>query len=153
MTFLSHYPEHGVGERPDDVSLITLSDGVIVISRVLPLQHRAEAQDERYFACRGPPSCFNNISIVKQDQICLTSVRECCDFYAMLSQSWQGYACTTSAMDWAAAFGQVKVVKWLSENRTEGCTKDAMGEGLNARVRSQARAERDLAFATNDGPH
>lgn len=31
-------------------------------------------------------------------------------------------------MDWAAAFGQTDAVKWLSENRTEGCTKDAMGE-------------------------
>lgn len=40
----------------------------------------------------------------------------------------QGHECTTNAMDWAAAFGQTEAVKWLSENRTEGCTKDAMGE-------------------------
>ncbi len=31
-------------------------------------------------------------------------------------------------MDWAAAFGQTEAVRWLSENRTEGCTNDAMGE-------------------------
>lgn len=32
-------------------------------------------------------------------------------------------------MDWASAFGQLVVVKWLSKNRHEGCTTDAMGEG------------------------
>lgn len=44
--------------------------------------------------------------------------------------SSQGHECTTNAMDWAAAFGQTEAVKWLSQNRAEGCTKDAMGEGL-----------------------
>ena len=46
----------------------------------------------------------------------------------------QGHRCTTNAMDWAAAFGQTDIVRWLSENRTEGCTKDAMGEGQWVRV-------------------
>ena len=31
-------------------------------------------------------------------------------------------------MNWAAAFGQLETVKWLSENRSEGCTEDAMGK-------------------------
>lgn len=31
-------------------------------------------------------------------------------------------------MNWAAAFGKLEVIKWLSESRTEGCTTDAMGE-------------------------
>ncbi|CAN0285764.1 unnamed protein product [Ascophyllum nodosum] len=39
----------------------------------------------------------------------------------------QGHSCTTNAMNWAAAFGQLETVKWLSENRSEGCTEDAMG--------------------------
>ena len=29
-------------------------------------------------------------------------------------------------MDYAAQFGHLDVVKWLHENRTEGCTTDAM---------------------------
>jgi len=33
---------------------------------------------------------------------------------------------TTDAINWAAENGQLKVVKWLHENRTEGCTKWAM---------------------------
>ena len=34
--------------------------------------------------------------------------------------------CTKDAMFWAALNGHLEVVKWLHENRTEGCTKDAM---------------------------
>ncbi len=34
--------------------------------------------------------------------------------------------CTTWAMDWAALNGHLDVIKWLHENRTEGCTKYAM---------------------------
>ena len=34
--------------------------------------------------------------------------------------------CTTNAMDWAAENGHLDIVKFLHENRTEGCTKDAM---------------------------
>lgn len=44
----------------------------------------------------------------------------------------QGHRCSTNAMDWAAAFGQLEVVKWLSVNRSEGCTKNAMGEVTEA---------------------
>ncbi|GAB9476371.1 hypothetical protein Gpo141_00013437, partial [Globisporangium polare] len=35
--------------------------------------------------------------------------------------------CTVSAMNTAAAFGHLEVVKFLHENRAEGCTTDAMG--------------------------
>ena len=34
--------------------------------------------------------------------------------------------CTTDAMDHAASNGHLDVVKWLHQNRKEGCTKDAM---------------------------
>ena len=34
--------------------------------------------------------------------------------------------CTTKAMNWAAENGHLEVVKWLHENRTEGCTTQAM---------------------------
>jgi hypothetical protein len=34
--------------------------------------------------------------------------------------------CTTNAMDCATGYGNLEMVKWLHENRTEGCTKDAM---------------------------
>jgi hypothetical protein len=34
--------------------------------------------------------------------------------------------CTKYAMDWAAWYGHLEVVKWLHENRKEGCTKWAM---------------------------
>ncbi len=34
--------------------------------------------------------------------------------------------CTTCAMDRAAENGHLDVVKWLHENRNEGCTTDAM---------------------------
>jgi ankyrin repeat protein len=33
---------------------------------------------------------------------------------------------TINAMDWAAGIGHLEVVKWLHENRQEGCTKTAM---------------------------
>ena len=33
---------------------------------------------------------------------------------------------TVTAMNWASMNGEMKVVKWLHENRTEGCTPDAM---------------------------
>src|SRR6476661_2624364 len=34
--------------------------------------------------------------------------------------------CTTRAMDWAADHGHLEIVKWLHENRKEGCTTGAM---------------------------
>jgi len=34
--------------------------------------------------------------------------------------------CTTAAMDLAVENGHLEVVKWLHENRKEGCTIDAM---------------------------
>ena len=34
--------------------------------------------------------------------------------------------CSVAAMDWAAKNGHLEVVKWLHVNRTEGCTEDAM---------------------------
>ena len=34
---------------------------------------------------------------------------------------WHSYI-----MDWAAENGHIEIVKWLHENRTEGCTKHAM---------------------------
>ncbi len=34
--------------------------------------------------------------------------------------------CTTDAMDFASFDGYLEVVKWLHENRTEGCTTQAM---------------------------
>ncbi len=34
--------------------------------------------------------------------------------------------CTTDAMDWAAGNGHLDVIKWLHENRHEGCTTKAM---------------------------
>jgi hypothetical protein len=34
--------------------------------------------------------------------------------------------CTAYAMDWAAKNGHLEMVKWLHENRTEGCTTNAM---------------------------
>ena len=54
-------------------------------------------------------------------QVCAYEKAPCLSYF-------QGYNCTPNAMDWAAAFGQTDVVRWLTENRTEGCTKDAMGE-------------------------
>ena len=33
---------------------------------------------------------------------------------------------TTATMDWAAAYGRLEIVKWLHENRSEGCTPWAM---------------------------
>lgn len=29
-------------------------------------------------------------------------------------------------MDWASQYGYLNIIKWLHENRTEGCTKNAM---------------------------
>jgi hypothetical protein len=34
--------------------------------------------------------------------------------------------CTKDAMDYAAKNGHLDVVKWLHENRTEGCTERAL---------------------------
>ncbi len=39
-----------------------------------------------------------------------------------LLKSGQGKEFSTQAMDLAAANGHLEVVKWLHENRTEGCT-------------------------------
>jgi len=39
--------------------------------------------------------------------------------------------CTTYAMDWAAYNGHLETVKWLHENRTEGCTKYAINNATN----------------------
>jgi hypothetical protein len=32
--------------------------------------------------------------------------------------------CTTLAMNWAASNGHLHVVQWLHENRTKGCTTE-----------------------------
>ena len=34
--------------------------------------------------------------------------------------------CTTKAMDEAVAYGHLEVIKWLHENRSEGCTAEAI---------------------------
>jgi hypothetical protein len=36
--------------------------------------------------------------------------------------------CTVEAMNRAAEYGHLEIVKWLHENRTEGCTKSAMDD-------------------------
>src|SRR6476620_10186707 len=36
--------------------------------------------------------------------------------------------CTTNAMDWTARRGDLEVLKWLHENRTEGCTTNAIDQ-------------------------
>ena len=36
--------------------------------------------------------------------------------------------CTTDAMNWAAKNGHLEVVRWLHEDRSEGCTKRAMND-------------------------
>ena len=43
-----------------------------------------------------------------------------------LSRGPNQVACTTDAMDRAAGNGQLDVVQWLHEHRSEGCTTDAM---------------------------
>jgi hypothetical protein len=40
--------------------------------------------------------------------------------------------CTTKAMDNAAKSGHLEVVKWLHENRSEGCTTDAMDSAADS---------------------
>lgn len=42
----------------------------------------------------------------------------------MAAHDWM--ACSTAAMDGAAANGYLHVVQWLHHNRTEGCTTNAM---------------------------
>ncbi|OQS03306.1 ankyrin repeat [Thraustotheca clavata] len=38
--------------------------------------------------------------------------------------------CTKVAMDYAAADGHLEIVKFLHENRAEGCTTEAMDKAL-----------------------
>ncbi|KAH9150124.1 hypothetical protein AeRB84_006980 [Aphanomyces euteiches] len=39
--------------------------------------------------------------------------------------------CTSSAMDWAAATGNLKLVQWLHAHRSEGCTQSGLDEAAN----------------------
>ena len=41
----------------------------------------------------------------------------------------KGNKCTTCAMDDAARNGHLEIIKWLHENRTDGCTKSANAQG------------------------
>ena len=38
--------------------------------------------------------------------------------------------CTTEAIDLAASHGHLEVVKWLHNNRKEGCTAEAMNKAV-----------------------
>ena len=59
---------------------------------------------------------------VKDGEICIPLM-----LWMMVTYDFGGIVWSASNMDVAAENGQLEVVKWLHENRTEGCTEKAMG--------------------------
>lgn len=50
--------------------------------------------------------------------------------------------CSTNAMDYAAMYGHLEIVKWLHENRTEGCTTNAMDSARTLKMVKSLHANR-----------
>ena len=56
---------------------------------------------------------------------CKESIDNATTLYQVRELHFQGAKCTTLAIDNAAERGDLKSIKWLFNNRTEGCTNDA----------------------------
>ena len=74
---------------------------------------------------------YLNLLVLKKDLEYTANAMDWAAFYGHLDViKWlhenRKEGCTTDAMDFAAGNGHLEVVKWLHENRKEGCTGDAM---------------------------
>ena len=76
---------------------------------------------------------YGYLSLIKENTS-LTFTKEAMNFAAMNGHldvvKWlhenRKEGCTINAMDWGAKFGHLDIVIWLHDNRTEGCTTNAM---------------------------
>ena len=66
-----------------------------------------------------------NDGVFSSDVIDTAARKGCLNIIKWLHEN-RNDGCTTNAMDYAATNGHIEIVKWLHENRTEGCTTDAM---------------------------